>query len=204
MTFPSCGGAPGSMLPIGFVSVIAAAQADENAERLGIAPESWLKPWTWRNDELVEATHAARLEKLTSFQGSIIALATICAIAFVASSLFGPWILDRLRAKLVVHLRLTNFQIKALVIAGYSAAVAVCSVLLVTSEPVRLLALPLLILIGGTLFDLRTRALPAIDADDREKFKAAISRIKTAFLLALVFVVAIQMLLGGLVNLDAK
>ncbi len=161
-----------------------------------IAPESWVKPWTWWNDEKI----AQWEDSMRSIQNAVTVAATVTAVVFVASSAFGPLLVEWARRKFLVQLKFTPDQVKGLVVTGFCAALTCLLGLTFGSKAGQALILPVLIIVAGSIYDLRSSVLPSIELGERERLKAGLSRIKTAFLLALVFIIALQMILDGQVN----
>lgn len=196
-------GRGGALVACALVTLLAAGcqQAAEPTTAQDITPESWFKPWTWSNDELIQNIEAQRAQE--SIQNRIRFLALASAVIFVVGGIVGPPIADFVRTRVAASFKLTTAQIEAAVTVGFIAAVGLLVILMLAMESARLLAPALFILIGGAAYELRANVLPALREENREKFKGGVSRIKTMALLAVVFIMALKLVASGIVNTTA-
>lgn len=196
-------GRGGALVACTLVALIAAGcqQAAEPTTAQDITPESWFKPWTWANDELIQHIEAQRAQ--ASFQNRIRFLALASATIFVVGGIVGPPIADFVRTRVTASFKLTTAQVEAAVTVGFIGAVGLLLILMLAMESARLLAPALFILIGGAAYELRANVLPALREENREKFKGGVSRIKTMALLAAVFIMALNLVASGIVNAAA-
>lgn len=161
-------------------------------------PESWLKPWTWRNDErneeierkIKDQSKRIRVELRAAFQMPMILMAFIV----VGSVLVGPRIAERLRSWAVVRFAIPPAMQRTWSVRAFF--IGASSVLFITWATPHFAEgrLPVFLLLVGSTYVFFARLLPVISTDQVDKRKVAVGQLKTLGTLAVLVLVMLQIL----------
>jgi uncharacterized membrane protein len=118
----------------------------------------------------------------------------LASIFFVLGTLFGPGIMEWIRARVASHFRLS--QGTQIQIAGWSYGLLVASIVLATVmiDELNQIWMAVAVLFLGTLLPFFTEVLPGIERENPEQRKSGASKIKSMLFLIAVFYIILTLL----------
>ncbi len=176
-----------------FVAVGWAAREPSSAAI--IPPESWLKPWTWWNDE-----ERAAADKMEKFQRGVGAMTAISCVLYLTVFYLGAPIAEKARALIVRHFHLSTTAQRDAAIAAYSVLWCATIGLVFLRDSLQDARVATLILLSGSLYPFAAKLIPGISSNDAALRKDGLREIKAILVLLVVVLVAFQLLhgLGGI------
>lgn len=170
--------------------------ANSNDGRHGLAPESWWKPRTWWNDEIIDEIKRRQERARAQLHKSMAAPLFVMACVAVVLAAFGTTWAERIRAWFAWRFSVHPLTQRKLATLGFLAFVAASLIYSMGRDLPSWTPLPIFILCGGASVIYFKRLRPLIGTDDLMRRKLAFAQLKTLLFLVLVVLVAVTMISG--------
>lgn len=177
-----------------------ATSSTDASGRYGIAPESWWKPWTWRNDEHVQTMKDHIRDARNTLHRGMAAPLYVMACVAVLMAVYGTTWAERLRAWFTWRFSVHPLMQRRLATFGFTVFVIVAIIYSTSDHLPHWTRLPIFILCGGASVIFFSRLSPAIGTNDVLKRKLAFAQLKTLLFLVLVVLAAMTLLARDLLN----
>lgn len=161
---------------------------------VGICSGMTRPPQPPSKEEILKSEDAKRRERAVVLQEQIGGALAVPVYVFIAVTLLGGLVVEQTRSYVVRQFRMTPSEISDVAIKTYLSLNGLILLILLFSENLHKVAIPLLSLMVATVYPFIVTLLPAIEAGDKGQIKVALNQIKSLYMVIFVLYIIMRVL----------